>query len=206
MTMDDEQLHRDPASDPPSDPFGDVINLLAAPLATGIRSYEQFRRGVDDLFRTVENLNATMENLNETAERVNRLLADVEEPVRAMVPRLTRTITAADELLDTVGGPAIQIAETLSSPAFRVLPQRLDEFVGIMGDVSRRLGPLTSFAETAGGMFGLRRPTVVVEPEPPATKKPATKKPAAKKAAAKRAPRKKAAASKSAASKSAGRR
>ena len=190
--MDDEQLH----SGTTSDPLGDVINLLAAPLASGIRSYEQFRRGVDDLFRTVENLNTTMENLNESAERVNRLLADVEEPIRAMVPRLTRTITTADELLDTVGGPAIQIAETLSSPAFRVLPQRLDEFVGIMGDVSRRLGPLTSFAETAGGMFGLRRPTTVAEPDPsatePAAMKPAQKQTAAKKTAQKRAARKRA--------------
>jgi len=196
--MDDEQLH----SNPPSDPLGDVINLLAAPLASGIRSYEQFRRGVDDLFRTVENLNATMENLNESAERVNRLLADVEEPVRAMVPRLTRTITTADELLDTVGGPAIQIAETLSSPAFRILPQRLDEFVGIMGDVSRRLGPLTSFAETAGGMFGLRRPATVVDPDPPATE-PAVMKTAAKKTAAKKTAAKKTAAKKAAAKKAA---
>jgi hypothetical protein len=176
MTMDDEQPH--------SDPLGDVINLLAAPLAGGIRSYEQFRRGVDDLFRTVENLNHTMENLNETAERVNRLLADVEEPVRAMVPRLTRTITAADELMETVGGPAIQIADTLTSPAFRALPQRLEEFVGIMGDVSRRLGPLTSFAESAGGMFGLRRPTAVAEPEPEPPKKKAA--PRKKKAAPRR--------------------
>jgi hypothetical protein len=172
MTMNDEQPH--------SDPLGDVINLLAAPLAGGIRSYEQFRRGVDDLFRTIENLNTTMENLNETTERVNRLLADVEEPVRAMVPRLTRTITAVDELMETVGAPAIQIADTLTTPAFRALPQRLDEFVGIMNDVSRRLGPLTSFAESAGGMFGLRRSAAVVEPEPaPAASKkkaPARKK------------------------------
>lgn len=167
--MDDEQ--------PQSDPLGDVINLLAAPLAGGLRSYEQFRRGVDDLFRTVENLNTTMENLNETAERVNRLLADVEEPVRAMVPRLSRTISAADELMATVGAPAVQIAETLTSPAFRSLPQRLDELMGVMGDVSRRLGPLTSFAESAGSMFGLRRATGVPAPTEPTREAPPTEAP-----------------------------
>lgn len=129
-----------------------MINLLAAPLATSIRTFEQFRTGIDELFRTIENLNTTMENLNETAERVNRLLADVEEPVRAMV----------------------------------AVPNRLDELVGIMTEMSRRLGPLASFAESAGGMFGLRFPgssppaeaptdTAPTEPTPPRKKKAAPK-------------------------------
>jgi len=74
----------DERDDTRHDPLGDVINLLAAPLASGIRTVEQFRHGIDELFRTLENLNTTMENLNATAERVNRLLSDVEEPLRAM--------------------------------------------------------------------------------------------------------------------------
>lgn len=105
------------------DPLGDVINLLAAPLASTIRTFEQYRRGVDELFRAVENLNTTMENLNETAERVNRLLSDIEEPVRAMA----------------------------------VVPQRVDELVGILGEMSRRLGPLASFAESAVGAVTPRK-------------------------------------------------
>lgn len=142
------------------DPLGDVINLLAAPLAGSIRTYEQFRKGIDELFRAVDNLNTTMENLNETAERVNRLLADVEEPVRAMA----------------------------------AVPHRIDELVGIMGDMSRRLGPLASFAESAGGMFGLRMPTGPSTPvQPPPAKKAAAKKkaPATKAAAKKKSPAKK---------------
>ena len=50
-----------------SDPLADVINMLAAPIAGGIRSFEQFRRGVEELFRAVDNVNRTMENLNEAA-------------------------------------------------------------------------------------------------------------------------------------------
>lgn len=105
----------------PRDPLGDVINLLAAPVATGLRTIEQYKRGIDEMFRAIDNLNRTMENLNETAERVNRLLNDVEEPIRAMA----------------------------------VVPQRVEELVGIMGEMSRRLSPLTSFAESATGMLGL---------------------------------------------------
>lgn len=102
------------------DPLGDVINLLAAPIASGLRAVEQYRRGVDEMFRAIDNLNRTMENLNETAERVNRLLNDVEEPVRAMAS----------------------------------VPQRVDDLVGIMSEMSRRLSPVVSLAESASGMFG----------------------------------------------------
>jgi ABC-type transporter Mla subunit MlaD len=222
-----------------SDPLGDVITMLAAPIASGLRSYEQFRRGVDELFRTVDNLNTTMENLNETTARVNRLLADVEEPIRAMIPQVTRTIRAADELMDVVSGPAMRaapnlsrLAETVASPAFVSLPNRLDEFMNAMSEVSRRLGPLTQFAESAGGFFGLRLPTsarstevaaitppphadttVVTDGEqpapvaraastPPARTRTAKKAPA-RKTPARKAPAKKSAAKKSAAKKSA---
>ena len=150
------------------DPLGDVINLFAAPIAGGIRSVEQFRRGVDELFRTIDNLNTTLETINEAAARVNRFMADVEEPVRAILPQLTRTVQAADELMEVVGGPArriapnlVQIVDTLGSPAFTTLPNQLSEFMKVMGDVSRRLGPLAQFAESAGGMFGFRLPGIV---------------------------------------------
>ncbi len=80
-----------------SDPFSDMINLFAAPLAGTIRSFDQFRKGVDEFLRGVENFNRTMENLNETAERINVLLAEVEEPIKAAIPRVTRAVKAADE-------------------------------------------------------------------------------------------------------------
>jgi ABC-type transporter Mla subunit MlaD len=202
------------------DPLGDVINLIAAPIAGGIRSVEQFRRGVDELFRTIDNLNTTLATINEAAARVNRFMSDVEEPVRAILPQLTRTVKAADELMEVVGGPArrmapnlVQIVDTLGSPAFTTLPTQLSDFMRVMGDVSRRLGPLAQFAESAGGMFGFRLPgssrsTPPPAPEPPplpaaplartprsTTRTSATKKATAKKAT-KRAPAKKSAARK----------
>lgn len=156
MGENDQQRH---------DPLGDVINLFAAPIAGGIRSIEQFRHGIDELFRTIDNLNNTLETINEAAARVNRFMSDVEEPVRAILPQLTRTVQAADELIEVVSGPArritpnlVQIVDTLGSPAFTTLPTQLSEFMRVMGDVSRRLGPLAQFAESAGGMFGFRMP------------------------------------------------
>jgi ABC-type transporter Mla subunit MlaD len=161
-------------SDDRPDPLGDVITLLAAPIAGGLRSIEQAKRGVDELFRAVENLNRTMENLNAAAERINRFMADVEEPVRVMLPQLTRTVKAADEMMEIVGGPAkrvapnmARIAETLTSPTFTALPNQLNEFMTVMSDMSRRLGPLAQFAESAGGMFGLRFPGMPGRQEPP---------------------------------------
>ncbi len=100
-------------------------------------------------------------------------MSDVEEPVRAILPQLTRTVQAADELIELVSGPArritpnvVQIVDTLSSPAFTTLPNQLSDFMKVMGDVSRRLGPLAQFAESAGGMFGLRLPGSSRSPQP----------------------------------------
>lgn len=197
-----------------TDGLADVINLLAAPIANGLRTIEQVKRGVDELFRAVENLNRTMENLNEAAERVNRLLADVEEPIRAMMPQLTRTIRTADDITQRLEGPVKatapnieRLVTTLSSPGFAALPNQLGEFMNAIGDVSKRLGPLASFAENAGGLFGgFKLPGMSAAPKPPApepapapapskpttakktstTKQPATKKSAAKRSTARK--------------------
>lgn len=162
------------------DPLADVINVLAAPIAGGLRSVEQFQRGIGELFRAVENLNRTLENLNETATRVNRLVGDIEEPIRAMMPQVTRTIKAADEITKVLQGPVRvaapnieKIVETLSSPGFSTLPNQLGEFMDSIGEVSRRLAPLTQFAENAGGLFGgFRLPGMGGVPRPAPTSPP----------------------------------
>jgi len=140
-----------------SDPLADVINMLAAPIAGGIRSFEQFRRGVEELFRAVDNVNRTMENLNEAATRINALLAEIEEPVRAIMPQVTRTVKAADEITTLMEGPVRataprieRIVETLGSPGFTTLPTQI-------GELMQRLGPLAQLAENAGGLFGAFR-------------------------------------------------
>jgi methyl-accepting chemotaxis protein len=69
------------------DPLADLFTLFASPLSGTVRSIEQFRKGVDEFLRGVENFNRTMENLNEATERINSLLIEVEQPIRAAIPR-----------------------------------------------------------------------------------------------------------------------
>jgi ABC-type transporter Mla subunit MlaD len=195
-----------------SDPFADVISLVAGPIAAVIRSFDQLRKGADELMKGLENFNATMTNLNATAERVNGLLNDFEEPVRAMLPQVRRTVEAADTLSARLSGPIDQVipglnrlAETLNSPVLTSLPADLAEFMSVINELSRRLSPLSQIAEQAGGLFGMRlppRPAPQPAPQPPAPvattpppPKTGAKKTAAKKRAAKKAPAKKPAAS-----------
>ena len=217
-----------------SDPLSDVLNIFAAPLAGTIRSIDQFRKGVDEFLRGVENFNRTMETLNETAQRINVLLGEIEEPIKAAMPQVTRTVKLADEVMQVVSGPAIaaapalrQLTEIMSTPGIGQLPAQLGQFTEVMADMSKRLGPLTQFAESAGGLFGgLRFPgspsprpaptggveRELVETRPlPATTVPRADRPAAaaaapgapRKAAARRTAAKKAAAKKTGAKKSA---
>lgn len=203
-----------------NDPLAEMFNLFAAPLAGTIRSFDQFRKGVDEFLRGVENFNSTMESLNETAERINTLLAEVEEPIKAAVPQVTRTVKAADEMMQVVAGPAMAVApgltklsETLSNPAFQQMPNQLGQMTELLGEVTTRLAPLGQLAESAGGLFGgfklpgfggpaAPKPPAGDAPaeqpnEPPvakpAAKKPAKKTPAKKTPAKKRAPKKAAA-------------
>jgi ABC-type transporter Mla subunit MlaD len=143
------------------DPLADLFTLFATPLSGTVRSIEQFRKGVDEFLRGVENFNRAMENLNETTERINSLVADVEQPLRAAIPQVTRTVKAADEMMQVVSGPAMavapglsRLAETLSTPAFAQLPNQIGTFSDVLAEVSKRLGPLAQFAESAGGLFG----------------------------------------------------
>ena len=210
------------ADTPRPDPFTDVISLVAGPIAAVIRSFDQLRRGAEELMKGLENFNATMENLNETAGRINRLLNDFEEPIRAMLPQLTRTVKLADELSARLAGPIDQVApglarlaDTLNSPVLMALPTDLTAFLDVINDLSRRMSPLAQLFDQAGGLFGMRIPGLTPRPvpatassapaaAPPAAPPPPVKKaPAAKKRAAKKkAPSKKATAKNSTARKS----
>jgi hypothetical protein len=149
-----------------SDPLSQMFNLFAAPLAGAVQSFDQFRKGVEQFQRGVDNFNRTMENLNETAERINVLLAEVEEPLRAAVPQVTRTVKAADEMMRVVSGPAIAVApglqvlaETLNNPALKQMPNQVAQMNEVLSEVTARLAPLGQLAESAGGLFGgLRLP------------------------------------------------
>jgi ABC-type transporter Mla subunit MlaD len=148
-----------------TDPFADMISLVAGPIAAVIRSFDQLRKGADELMRGLENFNATMKNLNATAERVNGLLNEFEEPARAMLPQIRRTVAAAEGLSTRLSGPIDQVipglnrlAETLNSPVLTSMPAELAEFMRVINELSRRLSPLSQFAEQAGGLFGLGVP------------------------------------------------
>jgi ABC-type transporter Mla subunit MlaD len=173
-------------SDSSSDPLADLFALvgLPNPLAGVTRSVDQFRRGVDELLTTMERFNDTLEQLNGVARRLNGFLDEIEEPVKAAMPQVTRTVKAADAITQQMTR----------------LPGDLTTVVDSLGDVARRLQPLTQLADSATSMLGLRslanlvgRATVEPSPEPaaPTVKKAsaAKKAPAVKKApAANKAP------------------
>ncbi len=199
-----------------TDPFGDMISIVAGPIAAVIRSFDQLRKNAEELRRGLENFNTTMENLNETAGRVNRLLNDFEEPIRSMIPQMTRTVKLADDLSKRISGPMDQVipgltrlADTLNSPVLTAFPRDLGQFMEVINDLSRRMSPLGQLAEQASGLFGLRIPgltprQVTTPPAPPPVDEdededpppPPAKRAAPKKAAAKKTPAKKKAAAK----------
>jgi hypothetical protein len=145
--------------------LGDLLGLFggANPFASIGKTIDQFKRGVNDFLAGVETFNATMESLNGVTVRVNRLLDDVEEPVRALMPQVTRSIKTADAVIAQLSGPVERIApglsrlaETLGSPVFINLPREIGGFIETLGDLATRLQPLTQMAESAGSLFGLR--------------------------------------------------
>lgn len=191
--------------------LGDLLALFGGvnPFASVGKTIDQFKRGVNDFLAGVETFKAAMESLNGVTNRVNRLLDDVEEPVRALMPQITRSIKTADAVISQLSGPAERIApglsrlaETLSSPGLLNLPREIASFIETIGDLAMRLQPLTQIAESAGSLFGLR-PLAALrggsskphEPAP-APKKSGTKKTTAKSSVSKKAPTKGSAAKK----------
>lgn len=212
--------------------LGDLLTLVMAgfggtnPLASIGKTIEQFKRGVNDFLVAVENFNTTMQTMNAVATRVSALLDEVDEPIRVMVPQVTRSLKLADAMINQISGPIEQVApgiarlaETLGSPVFTAMPIELGNFLETLGDLAARLQPLSQIAENAGSLFGLRNlnpfanagrtPPIPAPPAPATTKPPIAKKaPVAKKpptpAPRKGAPAKKGATPKKAAVQKAG--
>ena len=188
--------------------LGDLLALFggANPFASIGKTIDQFKRGVNDFLTGVETFNATMESLNGVTVRINRLLDDVEEPIQALMPQLTRSIKTADAVFSQLSVPVekitpglLRLADMLSSPGLINLPREIAGFVETLGDLAARLQPLTQMAESAGSLFGLRPLSVLRGGSTKAQPTPApAKKPAATKAPAKRAPAKKTSAKKAA--------
>ena len=220
--------YRDDMAESSTPGFGDLMALFGGsnPFGSITKTLDQFKRGVNDFLEGVEQFNKTMESLNGVTIRVNRLLDEVEGPVMAMMPQVTRSIKTADTVITQLSGPVeklvpgmARLADTLSSPVFANLPNELAGFLDTLGDLAKRLQPLTQMAETAGSMFGLRSlnalrggsgrqpPAPMPAPAPaPMKKAPPASKPAAKKAPARKAPAKKTPAKKTPAKKTAAKR
>jgi hypothetical protein len=219
-----------PPDRPTAPGLADLFNMIGTnnPISMMTKSAEQFRTGVTSFIDAVQSFRQTMDNLNAMTERMNRLLDDMEGPIRAVVPEITKSADSAARMIALMRGPVErvapgldQLAELLSNPVVVDLPRRLSETLDVISSIPRALGPLGQMAELASGLFGNARgfpgmsmtsrpathaddvPDDEDEP-PPAAPGPAPKKAApAKKAAAKTGTAKKSAAKKSAAKKAA---
>ena len=174
--------------------LGDLLALFGQsnPLAQAGKTLGQFQKAVDDLLALVQQFSATMESMNTIAMRVNTLLDDVEPPIRALMPQVTRTIKAGDAIVDRMGSAVDLLADL--GKALQPLAQ-VAESASVFG-----LKPLTTLRENASGAADLvRRVTqfAATDTQPAdATPSPAT-------AQGKAAPAKKAAATKPAPTKEA---
>ncbi|HEY5876144.1 MAG TPA: hypothetical protein VIT64_12625, partial [Ilumatobacteraceae bacterium] len=144
--------------------IGDLFGALGGnPLNTISKTVEQMKRGAGDLVAAAELMRSTLENLNSVATRMNRMLDDIEEPVRAAVPQITRAVKLANGIVDQMVDPIERVApglnrlaDALSSQSLTNMPKQLGEFLDGLTDLSRRLAPLSQLAESAGGFFGMR--------------------------------------------------
>lgn len=169
---------------------------LPNPLAGVGRTLDQFRRGTDELLTTMARFNETLDQLNGVARRVNGFLDDIEEPVKAAMPQVTRTVKAADVITQQLVTPIerlapglARLAEALAHPSINRLPAELVSVTDSLGELVRRLSPLTQMAESAGSLLGLRglgalgglvsRPSDPAPPEAPTPPAPSrTRRPA----------------------------
>ena len=108
-----------------------LLNLLGTvdPLQLAGQAVDISRRTTEALILVLENFASTVDNLNKTTTRLNSILDEVEEPLKRVMPQ----VGAAMNAMASMGEVASQLA-----------------------DLSKRLGPLTTLAENAGGLFGLR--------------------------------------------------
>ena len=128
------------------------------------KSIGQFQRGVVRLpvgGRELQQDDGADARRRQAGQRPAR---HVEEPIKALVPQITRTHQgrrrdgrAAQRRRSTGSLPACRGWPTCCRrPRSPSLPNDLGEFMDVLGDVARRLQPLGQLAESAGSMFGLR--------------------------------------------------
>lgn len=108
-------------------------------------------------------LRAAMPGVTSAVNSAQQLIDFVSEPLRAVVPQIEGAVGGAVRMVESISEPMqrvapglTQLADTLGAPSLTRMPEQLADFLDVLGDLGRRLGPLTQLAETAGGLFGLR--------------------------------------------------
>ena len=129
--------------------LGDVMSLLGGvnPVAMAGKAVETMVTLTGELVQTLANFNDTMRELNTAARRVNSLLDDIEVPIRAIVPQVQAGVKQARSTIKRVDGVLGQVGS---------LPADVAKAVSTLGDLAVRLSPLAAFAESAGGLFGMK--------------------------------------------------
>lgn len=137
------------AKSPSGSPLVDLLSLLGGvnPLATAGKILETVVSMSSEMIQSVSKFNDTMLEMNRMVHRVNSLLDEIEGPVRQVVPLLEVSLNQAKGTMKKVDAVIGQIGS---------LPSDVAKAVGTLGDLASRLGPLAQFAETAGGLFGIK--------------------------------------------------
>lgn len=127
----------------------DLLSLLGGvnPLVAVGKVVETVTQVTGEIVKSIATFNDTMTELNRVAHRVNNLLDDIEAPLREVVPAVQAGVKQARTTLKKVDGVVAQVGS---------LPTDVAKAVSTLGDLAGRLGPLTQFAEMAGGMFGMK--------------------------------------------------
>ncbi len=121
--------------------INDLLGLFGGnnPFSVVTKSIGQFQRGVSDFLSAVENFNKTMEQMHVMANRVNILLDTVEEPIKSLVPQISRTIKTADAMVEQLSAPIDRVvpglstlADVLSSPTLTAVPKELADFMAVL--------------------------------------------------------------------------
>lgn len=114
-----------------SNPVEQLLGLVGKvdPIELASRAVDASRRTTEAVIGILEGLSAAVDNLNRTTSRINLLLDEVEEPLKRVMPQVGATMNAV---------------------------ATLGEAAGQLGDLAKRLSPLTVLAESAGGLFGMR--------------------------------------------------
>lgn len=133
----------------PGNPLADVLSLLGGvnPINVAGKVLETVVTMSAEMVQTVSTFNDTMLEMNRMVHRVNSLLDEIEGPVRQVVPLLEISLNQAKGTLKKVDTVLGQVGS---------LPGDVAKAVGTLGELASRLGPLAQFAETAGGLFGIK--------------------------------------------------